>query len=155
MAEYNSLTKEWRSLPDIPVGKHDHACSLVSTNIGLGILVAGGSGNRDMEYNTASAWLMDLGTEKWYPAGNMTYGRSEFQMVVLGERIFVLGSSAFDEGRFNSDPEDVEEYVLPCGTLTECHPSEMGTWTKLNRKISRRAGGAVVPVPSSRFGCTG
>ena len=154
--EFNSMTKEWRSLPDIPTGRTDHACALVTTKSGPGVMVAGGKNWRaKSKLPLDTVFILDLGTEKWYPAGKLSHGRESFGLVVLGERVMVLGSSPFVEGSHTSEPEYVEEYVVPCASLRECDPSQEGVWTPTDRAIGRRSAGSVLPVPASRFNCAG
>jgi len=73
------------------------------------------------------------------------------ELVVLGERVFVLGSSAFGKDGFTTEEETVEEYIVPCPSLRECSPSQQGTWNLTERIIGRRQGLTVVPVPASKI----
>jgi len=150
VVEYNSLTGEWRSLPDLPVWRSGHACVLVTTKSGPGVLLAGGSHHAELQ---KTVHLLDLRTERWFPAGTLRVEREEFGLAVLGERIVVLGSYYFIGDGYTSEEETVEEYVVPCTSLRECQPSQEGTWTLTSRVIGRRKGSSVLPVAASKFGC--
>jgi len=164
--EYNSLTKEWRALPDMPLGRGDHACALVQTGNGDALMIAGGKNFKEEKYPLKDAHIYDFKTEVWMPAGKMRHGRESFEMVVLGKRIFVLGSSSFVEGRYTTEEEIIEEYRIPESNcehqyLKLCPPAKEGNWISINHdslpdsaKIARRMGHSVVAVPSSRFNCT-
>ena len=150
VVEFNSLTEEWRALPDLPVLRRGHACTLVTTKTGPGIMVAGGSYRAKPQ---KTVHLLDLGTEQWFPAGSLHVEREDFALSVLGERLVVIGSYYFFAGGHSSEEETVEEYVVPCPSLAECHPSQEGTWTQINRVIGRRKGLSVLPVAATRFNC--
>jgi len=152
VVEFNSLTEEWRALPNLPVGRSDHACTLVTTKSGPGVMVAGGENLDIQEQVLDSVFLLDLGTETWFPAGNMNMGRKNMGLVALGDKVLVLGSAhhSYQDGN-----ETVEEYVVPCSSMRECTPSQEGVWTLTERQIERRNGLAVLPVAASRFNCTG
>eukprot|EP00092_Neocalanus_flemingeri_P005154 GFUD01005543.1.p1 GENE.GFUD01005543.1~~GFUD01005543.1.p1 ORF type:complete len:543 (-),score=84.41 GFUD01005543.1:219-1847(-) len=154
--EFNSLTGEWRALPDLPVGRTDHACTLVTTKSGPGVMVAGGKNFIIQKmYPLESVFLLDLGTEVWYPAGNLNRAREQMGLVALGEKVLVLGSSPFSKDGFTTKNETVEEYVVPCPSLRECSPSQQGTWNLTERTILRRSSLSVLPVAASRFNCSG
>ena len=154
--EFNSLTKEWRALPDLPEGRSDHACTLVTTKSGPGVMVAGGKNFKVQKDALESVFLLDLNREVWYPAGNLNMGRTDMGLVVLGEKVMVLGSSHFNKDGYDGDNnERVEEYVVPCPSLRECSPSQPGTWKFTDRTIKRRSSLSVLPVAASRFNCTG
>ena len=150
VVEFNSIIKEWRALPDLPVLRSGHACTLVTTKAGPGIMVAGGSYKAEPQ---KTVHLLDLGTEQWFPAGHLNVEREDFALSVLGERLVALGSYYFFAGGHSSEEETVEEYVVPCPSLAECHPSQEGTWTQTNRVIGRRQGLSVLPVAATRFNC--
>merc|ERR1719186_1524545 len=98
--EFNSITGEWTELPDIPEGRYEHACALVTTKSGPGIMVAGGINHNIAEHYSGqleSVYLLDLGTMIWYPAGNLTIGRDNMELVVLGDKVMVLGSYYFNK----------------------------------------------------------
>ena len=164
--EFNSLTKEWRALPDMPVGRGDHACAVVQTGHGDALMIAGGRNREEQKYPLRDAHIFDFKTKVWMPAGRMKHGRESFEMIVLGKRIFVLGSSSFVEGRYTPEEETIEEYRIPESKckheyLKLCPPGEEGSWVSINRdslsnstKIARRTGHSVVAVPASRFNCT-
>jgi len=161
--EFNSLTQEWRSLPDIPVGRGDHACALVTTKSGPGVMVAGGTNYRidtdNVKHSLNSVFLLDLSTETWYPAGILNDGRTSFGLAVFGKRVMVLGRmSRFTyphDGKQLTGKESVEEYVVPCQSLKECEPSQEGVWKLTDRVLKREYAFSLVPVPASRFNCTG
>ena len=150
VVEYNSLTEEWRSLPDLPVWRSGHACVLVTTKSGPAVLLAGGSHRAELQ---KTVHLLDLGTEQWFPAGTLRVEREEFGLAVLGEQIVALGSYYFLDNGYTSEEETVEEYVVPCPSLKECQPPQEGTWTLTDRVIGRRKGSSVLPVAASKFGC--
>lgn len=157
--EFNSLTGEWRALPNIPVGRVNHACALVTTAGGPGVMVAGGKNFKVQRNALDTVFLLDLGTEKWYPAGNLNDGRENFGLAVLGERVMVIGRmSRFtygSKGKNLTGKESVEEYVVPCPSLKECTPSQEGVWTLTDRVVNRRSSFSVVSVAASRFNCSG
>ena len=150
VVEFNSLTREWRALPDMPVLRSGHACTLVNTKTGPGIMVAGGSYRAEPQ---KTVHLLDLGTEQWFPAGSLHVEREEFALAVLGEQLVALGSYYFFADTHSDEEETVEEYVVPCPSMSECHPSQEGTWTQTDRIIGRRKSLSVLPVASSRFNC--
>jgi len=157
--EFNSLTGEWRALPNIPVGRVGHACALVNTKSGPGVMVAGGKNFKLQKGAVNSVFLLDLGTEKWYPAGNLNDGRRNFGLAVLGERVMVIGRmSRFtygSKGKKLTRKETVEEYVVPCPSLKECTPSQEGVWNLTDRVVNRSSSFSAVSVAASRFNCSG
>ena len=161
--EFNSLTKEWRALPDMPLGRADHACALVRTDEGDAIMIVGGKNSKEDKYALKDAHILDLRFERWYPANSLNHGREEFELVVLGKRILVFGSSAFIDGKYVGGLERVEEYrVDDCEYryLARCPPGIMGNWyaeywnNTHYSEIGRRAALSVLPVPRSRFNCS-
>ena len=150
VVEFNSLTREWRALPDMPVLRSGHACTLVNTKIGPGIMVAGGSYRAKPQ---KTVHLLDLGTKQWFPAGTLHVEREEFALAVLGKQLVALGSYYFFADTHSTEEETVEEYIVPCPSLSECHPSQEGTWTQTDRIIGRRKSLSVLPVAASRFNC--
>ena len=142
----------------MPIGRADHACALVTTEGGDGIMIVGGRNTKEQKYGLRDAHIFDIRTEIWYPAGEIAHGRRDgLQMAVLGERIFVFGSSHFVEGKHTSEEERVEEYRVTeqgCENLKNCSPEKQGSWFPISRQIGRRTGHAVLAVPRSRFNCT-
>ena len=88
--------------------------------------MAGGRNYDISEDQLKSVYLLDLGTMMWHPAGNLTIGRDNMELVVLGEKVMVLGSYYFNKNGYSSEEETVEEYLVPCPSLRECSPSQQG-----------------------------
>ena len=93
-------------------------------------MVAGGTNFRVHDDALDSVFLLDLGTEKWFPAGNLKDGRENFGLVVLGERVMAVGRvdefALGNHGKNLTGEESVEDYVVPCPSLKECTPTQKG-----------------------------
>ena len=110
VVELDIVTGKYRRLPDMRVERWRHGC----TRIGNKVVVAGG-------YRDKTSEILDLDTETWSMAGDMTTERKYAQLVTVNGRVVVMGGQ---DGRINLDT--VEEL-------------DMGqrTWRRLGVRMKR------------------
>ena len=94
VVELDIVTGKYRQLPDMREERRGHGC----TRIGNKVVVAGG-------YEDKSSEILDLDTETWSSAGDMTTERGYPQLVTVNGRVVVMGGEDGDK----NDLDTVEE----------------------------------------------
>jgi len=133
VVELDINTGKWRYLPDMKQGRHSHSCTLV----GRKVVVAGGRDPPTCHYNQEdlmdcvrngnerykNSEILDLDTEEWSRAGDLTTSRAVgAQMVTVTGRVVILGGGWGE--RPNGGEDTVEELDM-----------EQRTWRRLAVKM--------------------
>ena len=99
--EMDINTGRWRYLADMLGRRNGHGCTVV----GRKVVVAGG-------FEDMTSEILDLDTEQWSRAGDLTTWRYRSRLVTLNDRVILLGG----EHRDGSSMETVEELDMGQGT---------------------------------------
>lgn len=112
VVELDIVTGQYRRMSDMTEEREGHGC----TRIGNKVVVVGGWRDKTSE-------ILDLDTETWSMAGNMTKERWAAQLVTVNGRVLVMGGEDVDGNRLDT----VEEL-------------DMGrrTWRRLGVRMKRQ-----------------
>ena len=128
-AELDVMSGTWSSLPDLPRGRMDHGCAVVTKGETRYLVVAGGW---DGGISRGSTNILNLDTMEWSLGGEMVMGREYHEMVVVGNKVLALG------GRDHA-------FKTSLSTVEELSPEDW-TWStmKVEMKEARQRFSAVV-----------
>jgi len=130
---YNLETGVKTQLSNMHDGRTSHGCTFYQYDGDDYVLVAGGWSG----YNLRSSEVLNLRTNKWRVAGDLSEGRRGLQLTsVEGGLLLATG------GRIGTVSDKVESF-----------DTEMELWSLENPLKHRRSFHAVTPVPASRFNC--
>ena len=133
MSELDVTTQEYRDLPSIPNGRYGHGCAVVTVNDRRYLVVAGGTLVFPVARATAGTDILDLVDETWVSGGEMSQVRTMTQMVVVNDRVVVLGG----QGEDSSPVDTVEELDM-----------ENWTWSLVDVRMKQpRSGFEAVVIP--------
>ena len=118
MVEVNLNTRRTRYLADMRVKRFGTSCTIV----GRMVVVAGGWRDKTSE-------ILDLDTEKWSRAGDMTTVRFESQMVTVNGRAIILGGQ-----NHTSNTVTIHNMGETLDTVEELD-MEQRTWKKLRARM--------------------